>query len=540
MPTTMDAEPHLLSVLYSHASSLGPPDVSWAFSHAKTADPVTSYINTYLQDATLLTAEELAIETHLQKTGALQKLLKAPASPSSPVKTESTLVSETEELYASTRLLRQHTQELQQQTATLSGMRSRRRAERERKRKLEVGRRRKWAVEREELQQSFDDLVGMMNEEVTDLRETVYPHAKEVEEVEKVLESDDRVLSRLQQLAGGLVVGEDEEMNEVVGRVETLVEKLAQLETSAIRKRLDNVFLTYDSEDGEGDASLDALQREIDALYADIPTVARGAAYNQFLAPLVSKISSMRKQRGENWVVGGEYICAVLKHLRNRTVAMTSMLSSSHDRDTAVLTLIATISRESSAISSSPRPTTPPLQPQPLRRLGSPVKLGRVPHLTPSHRRARSSLDFRGNYPELALLSHVGISLPPASPTRAGPVAPVINESFLSAQIAALATKVDGAAELSTSSWSAAASEAAAVVRVLEDALWAGNEYKEAGEMAMVKRKVMARVDEVDKGVKVVAALMGRLVGKVDEVERERGDVGGDGRKEEFVGRWRR
>ncbi|KAF8251377.1 hypothetical protein K440DRAFT_614488 [Wilcoxina mikolae CBS 423.85] len=538
----MDAETHLLSVLYSHASSLGPPDVSWAFSHAKTADPVTSYINTYLQDATLLTAEELAIETHLQKTGALQKLLKAPASPSSPVKTESTLVSETEELNASTRLLRQHTQELQQQTATLSGMRSRRRAERERKRKLEVGRRRKWAAEREELQQSFDDLVGMMNEEVTDLRETVYPHAKEVEEVEKVLESDDRVFARLQRLAGELVIGEDEEMDEVVGRVEALVEKLAQLETSAVRKRLDNVFLAYDSEDGEGDTSLDALQHEIDALYADIPTVARGAAYNQFLAPLVSKISSARKQRGENWVVGGEYICAVLEHLRNRTVAMTSMLSSSHDRDTAVLTLIATISRESSTISSSsPRPTTPPPQPQPLRRLGSPVKIGRVPHLAPSHRRARSSLDFRGNYPELALLSHVGISLPPASPTRAGPMAPVINESFLSAQIAALAAKVDGAAEISTSPWSAAASEAAAaVVRVLEDALWAGNEYKEVGEMAVVRREVMAGVDEVEKGVKVVAALMGRLVGKVDEVERERGDVGGDGRKEEFVGRWRR
>jgi len=535
----MDAEAYLLSVLYSHSSSLGAPDISWAFSHAKTADPVASYISTYLSDATLLSAEEHALEAHLQKTGALQKLLKSPPSPSPGVKSESTLISETEALNASTRLLRQHTQEQQQQTAILSGMRSRRRAERERKRKLEVGRRRKWAAEKEELQQAVDDLVGMLNEEVADLRETVFPHAKEVKEVQKILESDDRVLARLQQLAGKLVVAEDGEMDEVVGRVEALVEKLARLETSAVRKRLDHVFLAFDAEEGD-DESTDALQHEIDALYADIPTVARGVAYNQFLAPLVSKISSARKERGENWVVGGEYICAVLEHLRNRTIAMTSMLSSSHDRDTAILTLIATISRESSAV-SSPRPTTPPPPPQPQpRRLGSPVKLGRVPHLVPSHRRGRSSLDFRGNYPELALLSHVGISLPPASPTRTGPVAPIIGEAFLSAQIAALAAKVDGAIELSTASWEAAAAEAATVVRVLEDALWAGNEYKEVGEMAVVRREVIAGVDEVEKGVKVVAALMGRLVGKVDEVERERGDTGGDGRKAEFVGRWGR
>jgi hypothetical protein len=119
-------------------------------------------------------------------------------------------------------------------------------------------------------------------------------------------------------------------------------------------------------------------------------------------------------------------------------------------------------------------------------------------------------------------------------------VAPIIGEAFLSAQIAALAAKVDGAVELSTASWEAAAAEAATVVRVLEDALWAGNEYKEVGEMAVVRREVIAGVDEVEKGVKVVAALMGRLVGKVDEVERERGDTGGDGRKAEFVGRWGR
>ncbi|KAF8241962.1 hypothetical protein K440DRAFT_675258 [Wilcoxina mikolae CBS 423.85] len=38
-------------------------------------------------------------------------------------------------------------------------------------------------------------------------RETVYLYTKDIEEVEKVLESDDRVLARLQRLAGELVLG---------------------------------------------------------------------------------------------------------------------------------------------------------------------------------------------------------------------------------------------------------------------------------------------------------------------------------------------
>jgi len=326
-----------------------------------------------------------------------------------------------------------------------------------------------------------------------------------------------------------------------------------------VRKRLERVFREKVSAGGCTERMPEEveLQREIDSLYAEIPTVAQGAAYNQFLAPLMASIATAAKDKGENWVLGGEYICEVLRHLRNRLAVMTSFLNSCHDRDGAVMTLIATIEREAGATviasQNSERPSTPPAKTQqPPRRLGSPVKftdaankLGRIPYLTPARRRGKS-VDFsKDAYPELTLLSHLGISLPPGSPSRIGTTPPMITDSFLTAQIAAAATKVQSVSEFPTDSWEAARAQAADVTRLLREALWKGNEYevvsKDAeGAMVVVRQEIRDGRKVVESGVKELSSVMGRLIGMVDEIESQRGDVGREGRKGEFVGRWGR
>jgi len=552
-----DPEAHLLSVLSSHASSLGTEDISWAFAHAKSSVPVSDYINTYLRPSTVLSLEEAHLRAHLERTGQWRRLVPTPGPPLS----EQEIESRTAELQDATRVLLARAKQVREAAETTAAVRSRGKAERERKRKAEIARRRKWAGEREELLAARDDLVGILREEAADLRDTIGDTAAEAEEVERILLGDDRVLLRLEKLAAGLVVAEEEdERGEAVERVQGLVARLAGVETKAVRKRLERIFREKVPAGESADRAPDEmeLQKEIDSLYAEIPTVAQGAAYNRFLAPLMASVDAAAKNSGENWVLGGEYICQVLRHLRNRLAAMASFLNSCHDRDGAIMVLVATIEREAAATvvasQNNDRPNTPPAKTQqPPRRLGSPVKftdaasrLGRIPYLTPARRRGKSVDFHKDTYPELALLSHLGISLPPGSPSRIVPaVPPVITDSFLAAQIAAAAAKVESVSEFPTDSWKAARAQAADVARLLREALWKGNEYEvpptdTEGAMVLVRPEIRDSCILVETTVKELSSVMGRLMGMVNEIEGQRGDVGREGKKGEFVGRWGR
>lgn len=70
-----------------------------------------------------------------------------------------------------------------------------------------------------------------MREEVADFRRAGKASAVDLEKVEKMLHSDDRVLGRLGRLADGVIVSGDEgsEGNEVVERVTVLVKKYGSL-----------------------------------------------------------------------------------------------------------------------------------------------------------------------------------------------------------------------------------------------------------------------------------------------------------------------
>lgn len=597
-----DAQSRLLEVLAARGSALGRQDIGWAFEHVRTAGPVAAYVDAFLggDDATLLSAEELALETHLQKTGVWAKLLqqsaartaaktgaalgaalRAETAPSAEAAAtaEAALAAETDELAERTQRLHAHTAQLRQQAAALGDMRARGRAERERRRRQTGARARKWQAEAAELQAALAELAGVLGEEVADLRATAVAPGALAAPVTAMLAGDDRVLARLQRLAAGVADAAAEGGDDAaVARVEALATQLAALETRAVRRRLDATFLSYPPPAATAPLDLPdppALQAEVDALYAEIPAVARGAAYNEFLEPLLARRAAARATRSDAWAVGGAYVCRVLAYLRDRTRAQSALLSERLDRDAAVRTLCRTYAREAAPAATAPaRPATPPPpqpppphttpnatphsmphqpphQPRPgdpprRRGAGSPVKLGRVALFTPAHRRRPSSVDLRGAWPELALLAHLGLALPPpGSPSRPGPgpgppPPPVIGETFLAGQVAALAAKLDHALAQPTAAWHAAAAEAAAVVRTLHAALWAGNPFREPGELPVVRRDVIAAVADLDRGVQALGPVIARLVARVDALQRLGGDDAVDGRKRAFVARWGR
>lgn len=53
------AREHLINVLKERGIPLGDDDVSWAFASGKTRDQSIAWVKEYLQDATLLSKDEL-------------------------------------------------------------------------------------------------------------------------------------------------------------------------------------------------------------------------------------------------------------------------------------------------------------------------------------------------------------------------------------------------------------------------------------------------------------------------------------------------
>ncbi|TGZ80042.1 hypothetical protein EX30DRAFT_67975 [Ascodesmis nigricans] len=533
---TMDPQSHLLSVLQSHKCSLGPDDVNWAFTNPKSSAPVTDYIEKYLGEDTLLSYEESAIITQLHKTGSYKKLLRAHPTPSTPPLLPSRLTHESRTLTTLATALQSQTAQLTRQKSILDSLRTHQRASSTRRRKLDMQRAKKWAAEKEELQAAIDDLVGILNEEATDLRATVMGEMlAEREEVREMLERDDRWIERLERLAEEFVMPEEGEMGwgEEVKEVVRLCETLVGLEGEVVRARLDRVFLEAVEEGVEGmveGVGVEEVAAEIEGLHQEIPAVCRGAVFSEFLGPVVKREEREREKRGENWAVGGEYLQHILMYLTSRNDAITSHLSSLQSRDHAALTILASITAELSSISSppppqptrTPSPTTPttPTTPLPAPRL-APIT-PTTKRLQLSHRRRPSDLNSKHTNPPQSLLSLLGIALPAAP------------------HIAQMAKKVNDAGwemavleEVEAKMWADMVREKGRVEGEMRWPVTRREAVEGGGAMVRIAEEVRREGEEVERGVMVVARGVQRVVREVEKVGGERG-------KREFVERWGR
>ena len=153
--------------------------------------------------------------------------------------------------------------------------------------------------------------------------------AVDVEGVNKMLESDDRVLARLERLAGGVIVGDGgDDGKEVVERVTALVKKqepfsilphrefanafyrLSALSAIALKTRLDRIFLEVagSHNSANNDPEADELQKDLESLYAEIPSVAEMAAEQEFLQPVLDEVHKGRMKASEGLRLGGTYV----------------------------------------------------------------------------------------------------------------------------------------------------------------------------------------------------------------------------------------
>ncbi|RPA93143.1 hypothetical protein L873DRAFT_1855405 [Choiromyces venosus 120613-1] len=552
----------LLQALSAHEIALGEEDILWAFGNAKTTTLVTQWVERYITEETLVSLEELEIYNHLKKTGALSKLQKAhPELGLVRPRSEEDLEIEIEGLRKSTELLRQHTAQLRRQKIVLKAMKDKTKADKERKRKLDERRRKKWLSQKEDLQAAIDDLLSILKEEIVDLKQYMKESAIDAEGVNKMLESDDRVLARLERLAGGVIVGDDgDDGKEVVERVTALstnaFHRLSTLSATALKTRLDRIFLevagSHNAENNDPEA--EELQKDLESLYAEIPSVAEMAAEQEFLQPVLDEVHRGRMKASEGLRLGGTYICDVLHHLQKRHRATAQSLKIELSKQKAISTVIATIAEESvSPLTKPPKvtaPSTPPPAPKsPSSSPGKKLPFRTMPVFTPPrHRRGRST-DFSPDeeeYPELRMLALLGISVPPptttplfVSPiksTPSTPPVPVIKESQIREHIIQQNSKLK-AQEKELATGEVELTEAWNISRLLEAALRSGNEFPGT---RLIGEQLVKGLEEVESKVGTVAGRMEGIAGGLEELRRGGGDLSGRGEKKAFVERWGR
>ncbi|KAH8150419.1 uncharacterized protein LAJ45_05631 [Morchella importuna] len=572
------AQSHLLHELKSHHIPLTSDDVSWAFSNPKTAAPVIDWVERYLSHDTLLSLEEAEIYNHLKKTGALTKLQKQHPGLHTVLDGAAAAADGA----------------AAQAGGGGGGMKTKLREEAGRGRSMEERRRRRWKAEMEGEQNAIDDLLGILREEVADFRRDGRASAVDVERVERMLQSDDRVLGRLGRLADGVIVSGDDEAggNEVVERVTVLVKKLSTLSAAALKARLDRMFLEIvnpknNTTTNPADADAIAeLKQDLGSLYSEIPSVAQMAAEQEYLRPVIKEVENGKKKASEGLQVGGAYICDVLAHLQKRNASAAQKLQRDLAKARAIAQIIATIEQESHSPltkhsaappppaanddtpppSSSARPATPVKNPHP-----HPFK--NMPIFTPptrSHRRRSGSLGGNAatavtaddELPELRMLTLLGVPVPSApaqtasalfaSPVKGGspatssqePPAAASKYTYLPTHIRQQSTKLQTqeSADVSASSEiRSAVDEFWNVSRTAQQALVWANVFppvgRRRGVMGFVAEELVEGLEGVERRVGGVAGRMGGLGRGLEELQRSGGDlVGGGGRR---GGLWR-
>jgi hypothetical protein len=88
--------------------------------------------------------------------------------------------------------------------------------------------------------------------------------------------------------------------------------RLSTLSSSALKARLDRIFTetvgsTVDNY-AEPDPEAADLQKDLESLYAEIPSVAEMAAEQEFLQPVIKEVQKCRMKAEEGLRLGGAYV----------------------------------------------------------------------------------------------------------------------------------------------------------------------------------------------------------------------------------------
>ncbi|KAF5640527.1 hypothetical protein F52700_3678 [Fusarium sp. NRRL 52700] len=525
------AEALLLKAARAYGIPASKEDVQQALSDASFVD----WANLHLASDHLLTGDELALYTALDKSGQVDRLADLHDLGEVQAVNEDDVRAAIEELNRSTATISKQTETLKQQRDALARLVRKRDEAETQRRDLEEARLNKTKHALKKLVFEVDGEAQSLEYRVADLEQIAKDSRSNLKKtVDTVFQSDDKLLSSLQKL-GWELDQQDPEEEKTIEKLRETCMRLIKTTVETLRTRLDRIYLeAILAAERSGDVKaatqedVKALEEELESLYSEILPVAQMSAEQQHLEPALKATNAQSGQSIHRSAVAVSYVNECLDYLVERITLLTDRVETLKSHNAAASSIIATAKAEVSASLSPEKkksiraamPASPIRNPSPIRMRANTDGARRGNN---NRRRSSGILDE----PAIeALLRDLALSLPDAEGDSIQDQVSALNKAF--AERSGKTTDVVRNAQDSfETSVTSRLDDARLAIQLLRDSVLAESPF---GEIKMVDPEFEGSID-------VLSQEMDKVKEKLDGVVAKKA-LAKSVKKDEFVQRW--
>ncbi|RKL18044.1 hypothetical protein BFJ68_g4303 [Fusarium oxysporum] len=510
------AEALLLKAARAYGIPASKEDVQHALSDASFVD----WANLHLASDHLLTGDELALYTALDKSGQVDRLADLHDLGEVQAVNEDDIRAAIEELNRSTTTISKQTETLKQQRDALARLVKKRDEAESQRRDLEEARLNKTKHALKKLVFEVDGEAQSLEYRVADLEQIAKDSRSNLKKtVDTVFQSDDKLLSSLQKLGWELDQRDPEE--------EKTIEKLRE---TCMRIYLEAILAAERSGDVKAATQEDvkALEEELESLYSEILPVAQMSAEQQHLEPALKSTNAQSGQSIHRSAVAVSYVNECLDYLVERITLLTDRVETLKSHNAAASSIIATAKAEVSASLSPEKkksiraamPASPIRNPSPIRMRANTDGARRGNN---NRRRSSGILDE----PAIeALLRDLALSLPDAEEASIQDQVSALNKAFTE-RSGKTTDVVRNAQDSFETSVTSRLDDARLAIQLLRDSVLAESPF---GEIKMVDPEFEGSIDVLSQEVDKVKEKLDGVVAKKALAKSVK--------KDEFVQRW--
>ncbi|CAJ0553317.1 Ff.00g118290.m01.CDS01 [Fusarium sp. VM40] len=526
------AEALLLKAARAHGIPVAKDDVYNAL--ADTA--FVEWANLHLATDHLLTGDELALYTALDKSGQVDRLADLHDLGEVQAVNEEDIRAAIEELNRSTVTISKQTETLRQQQDALARLVGKR-AEAESQRKdLEEERLNKTKHSLKKLIFEVDGEAQSLEYRVADLEQIAKDSRSNLKKTtDTVFQSDDKLLSSLQKL-GWELEQQDPEEEKTIEKLRETSMRLIKTTVETLRTRLDRIYIeAILAAERSGDVKsatqedVKALEEELESLYSEILPVAQMSTEQQHLEPALKSKESQSGQSLHRSAVAVSYVNECLDYLVERISLLTERVETLKSHNAAASSIIATAKAEVSAS----------LSPEKKKSIRAAMPASPIRNPSPIRMRANTDDNRRGNNnnrrrssgildePAIeALLRDLALSLPDSEEASIQDQVAALSQAFTE-RSGKTTDVVRNAQDNFEASVTSRLDDARLAIQLLRDSVLAESPY---GEIKLVD-------PEFEGSIQVLAQEVNMVKEKLDGVAGKKA-LAKSVKKDEFVQRW--
>ncbi|PTB66214.1 hypothetical protein BBK36DRAFT_1135335 [Trichoderma citrinoviride] len=531
------AEALLLKAARTYGVQVRRDEVQQHLRHDHYGAALAEWASLHLTTDNLLTPDELAIYSALDRNGQVDILANLHDLSEVQSVTEDDIKAAVEELRRSTESITKQSETLRQQQDALSRL-VRKRAENEaRRRDLDLDRQSKSESERQRVAAEVEAASQSLAFRISDLEEQGAQAGSNLNgTLGEIFRADDKLLANLQKLGWELEQPDPDETSKL-DRLREICSRLVKITVQTIRAKLDTTYMeTLVEAERSGrvkpstDDEVKALEAEVESLHSEILSVAQLSVEHQYLEPALTTVSTEGGQSAMRTSNALAYIDQCLDYLMGRLDRIQGRIETHLSHQAAAAALITTAKAEvavdipppvKQSSSSSSAPVS--IFPSSPSKSGTPRKRSNT--VGSQHRRRSSDI---ANEPPLDTLMY-NLSVPSS----------VSEETDGRAQIVALSKILDerwnkyeeiarGAQEAFEMGALAQLNDTRLAIQLVRDSVLAESSFNEPN-----------LVDpEISGSITVLAAEVEGAKDRLALVEGQRRDWRSE-KRDEFVARWR-